>query len=291
MLNRIQILEMSIDFADTDAIFVGIPKYLSNYHKTMINIPYGETSNIFMGIASHYSSLPVKNGLEKCILNEQIFKSTWLCYYAAILETCNCSATAFSYMSPAPSPGVIECNMNIYNNCRILTSKSESKYCKEFSLTGTLPPPCETWSFLSVISGSSNEPWSTDEMTAVQATTARFSVKNFIYAEIEEQPVFTYQQFLAAFGGMLGIWLGLSFFSLVRILAFPTEFILGFLIPRRIHEKFSKIINPQKNLKLKKKIRSRAFLTVEYLFDFKFDKLQRKANLQKIFTYTGMKWK
>ena len=125
----------------------------------------------------------------------------------------------------------------------------------------------------------------------VRVTTARFSVKNFVYAEVKEQLVFTFQLFLAAFGGMLGIWLGLSFFSLVRIVAFPTEYILGFLIPRRIHEKFSKIIDPQKNLKLKKKIRSRAFLTVEYLFDFKFDKLHRKVNLQRLITYAGMYWK
>jgi hypothetical protein len=282
---------MLIDFTGIDVVYIATVEYgFSNYYNTIFHIPFGKTSNISLGIGSHYTSLPVTNGLEKCT-NEQIYKSMWLCYYAAILENCNCSATAFPYMSPTPSPGVIECNMNIYNNCRILLFKSETKYCREIRLRQhvsgivTHPPPCETWSFLSVISRSLNV---TNEMTDVHVTTARFTVKSFIYAEIEEQLVFTYQQFLAAFGGMLGIWLGLPFFSLVRIIAFPTEFILGFLIPRRIHEKFSKIIDPQKNLKLKKKIRSRAFLTVEYLFDFKYDKLHREVNLQRLFTNAGM---
>jgi hypothetical protein len=221
------------------------------------------------------------NGTEKCEFQQKGF---WLCLYALIENQCNCTPTANPLMSPPPSVGLPECNTNIYNVCGFINQSivPMPPECKS-----TYPAPCENWSFLStVISLTENEPKTTNK-GIFDVTVVRISVKDFSYLEIAEQRVFTLQQFLAAFGGMLGIWLGLSFFSLVRIIAIPTEIIISLLM-RRFNEKFSTIIDLQKNPKLRNTVSSRPFLTLEYIFDFKYDELIGGIKLPAILVHAVM---
>ena len=276
---------LTVFFTDIDFVNYELPiNSLSNNYGTIFHSRYGHTYNYSLAIESYYESLSVVQGVEKCA-NGFTDEAPWHCYYAIIKDSCNCTPTAYPLMSPPPTPGFAECNLLDYINCGVIESRY-SRVSLPLECRAFYPPPCATWSFLTAESFSKNDAAFMDHRK-FDETVVSFSVKNLMYAAIIEQRIYTFSQFVPAFGGMLGIWMGLSFFSLVQIVSLPTELILGLFL-RKPNRKLSIIINPENNLKLKKKISSRLFLTFEYILDFNLDNFLREITLQKVVTRTVM---
>ena len=268
---------MMVDFSGSASLErIGL---VTGFVPPTFQIQHGNTTNITFAVESHYSSLPIVNGKEKCSAQAAGY---WPCVYAALKKNCNCTPTANLPMTPSPSPGFVECNLKSYNICNWRGLEPIS--C--FTDPTVVLPSCESWSLNVAQSVAMNDIFPTNAGN-FQKTLIRISISDFRYAQIQEQLSFTFQEFLAALGGILGIWLGLSFFSIVRILSFPTKFIFGFLL-RRSNLKFSAYIDPKKNIKVKKTTQTRLFLTLEYLFDLKYDEIQRKINLQTLLIYAIM---
>ena len=127
-----------------------------------------------------------------------------LCRINQIKELCGCAPITFN--KTYASDTFANCTFNQYKNCS-KNLENENKTC-----TSSCVPYCEKWYYNVEMTSQEGQP--TEQQLDMVMNV-------FDYLIVEETYKWTFETFIGALGGIMGIWLGLDFGTLVAFVFNP----------------------------------------------------------------------
>lgn len=143
------------------------------------------------------------------------------CRSNQIKELCGCTPITFS--KNYESGTLVNCTMNKLENCSQYL-RNEDKNCTDECVSN-----CAQWHYAIDVVKLYGQNISLHEK--VQEVTMTMS--SFDYIILTEEYTWTFESFIGAFGGVLGIWLGLDFGVLIELVFTPIIMLLRKLLSKK----------------------------------------------------------